>query len=83
MASDQKTMSLRLPAALHLATRRLAQRRGISLNALIQQSLEALLRDEEEKRFYDSFTLLGEDLEACDVAYAAAAQQEAVLRDRP
>ena len=83
MQSELRSLSVRLPSALHEASKELAEREGVSLNALIQDCLAARLRAEEERRFFDSFTELGQDLEECDVEHALAAQQEVVLRDKP
>jgi len=80
-AGDATTISIRLPEAMYRASRQLAKRRGISLNALVRDGLAALLKAEEEKRFFDSFSLLGQDVDECDVEYAATAQGEVMLRD--
>jgi hypothetical protein len=77
--SDTKPMIVRLPADLYQAGSELARRRKISMNALVQESLAALVRAEEEKRFRDSFTLLGEDATEADVDFAFAFQSEVVL----
>ena len=82
-ASGITTVSVRLPASLHRASREVAERRGISLNSLVRESLEAVVRAEEEKAFFDSFTLLGQDAAECDVEYALPAQREVMLRDVP
>ncbi len=80
-AGDATTISVRLPEDLYRASRQLAKRRGLSLNALVREGLATVLKSEEEKRFFDSFTLLGQDLEGCDVEYALPAQGEVMLRD--
>jgi len=80
MGSDTATVSLRLPVGLHKASRELAARRGMSLNALVLEGLAALIDAEEEKRFFDSFTLLGQD-EECNAGFALPAQREVVLGD--
>ena len=81
MASNQATMSIRLPAGLHQASRDLARRRGISLNSLVEESLVALIAADEEERFFQSFTLLGQDESECDVEFALPAQREVMARD--
>lgn len=80
-ANDVATISIRLPDDLYRASRELAEHRGISLNALVREGLSALIEAEEERRFHDSFALLGEDLEESDVEYALPAQREVMLRD--
>lgn len=80
-ASGISVISVRLPTGLHRASRALAERSGKSLNALVRDALAGLLQADEEKRFFDSFTLLGQDAEECDVEYALPAQREVMLRD--
>ena len=72
-----KSTSLRLPADLLSATQALAARRRQSMNAIVVESIERTLRDAEALTLYDSFTLLGRDVET-DVEFATAAQSEAV-----
>ncbi len=76
------SVSVRLPGPLYQASRDLARRRGISLNALLREGLAAALQADEEQRFYDSFTVLGGDAEGCEVEYALPAQQEVMLREQ-
>ncbi|MBI3947893.1 MAG: hypothetical protein HY321_18380 [Armatimonadetes bacterium] len=77
--SGTNTISIRLPADICHSSRELAKRRGISLSALVQESLKAAVDEEEDQRFYDSFTLLGQDMEMSDVEYALPAQREVML----
>ncbi len=77
--ADTKPMTVRLSADLYRAGSELARRRKISMNALVQESLAVLVRAEEEKRFRDSFTLLGEDAAEAGVDFAFAAQSHVVL----
>ena len=76
-----RAITLRLPPALHTAIAQAARRRHQSINALIQQNLEALVRAEEEQARYDAYTLLGQDAEECNVDYAIYAQAEVMLHD--
>lgn len=82
-AANAKSLTVRLRPTLYEAATSLAKRRRLSLNALIQESLEEILRIEEEREMYEAATLLGEDPDECDVEYAFAAQAEVALRDAP
>ena len=79
-SSAATTISVRLPEELHRKSREAAKRRNLSLNALVQESLAAVIQAEEERLFYESFTLLGQDAEMCAVEYALLAQREVMLR---
>ena len=65
MASQTATHSLtvRLSQDLYTEAAEAARRQSKSLNALIQQGLESILREEEAKYRYDSYTMLGDDPE--------------------
>lgn len=78
MATAQKTVTTRVSEELHTAALRLAHQRGESLNALIEKALARELREQEDREFYDSFTLIAQDKEASGVEFAAAAQFEVV-----
>ena len=76
-----KTMTVRLPIDLYEAGSKVAKRRHMSLNRLVQDSLRAVLKDEADKALYDGFTGIGMDAEMSDVSYAVEAQREVMLRD--
>lgn len=76
-----KALTLRLPPPLYESSHQIAQERHISLNALIQESLQATVRAEQQRRLYADFTALGEDTEGSTVEYAIAAQHEVVSSD--
>lgn len=76
-----RSLTVRIPPHVYELSRQIAHKRETSLNALIQQSLEALIRAEEEQASYDAYTLLGQDAEECDVEYAIHAQAEVMLRN--
>jgi len=78
-----KAMTVRLPMDLYEAGSRVAKRRRVSLNQLVQDSLRAVLKDEADKALYDDFTLATLDKDEVDVEYAFEAQREVVLRDEP
>ena len=73
-----KTLTVRFPLTLHEAAAVAAGRSQKSLNAWIQEVIERHLRDEQERRLFDSFSRLGENAEECDVEFAWEAQREAI-----
>ena len=77
-----KTLTVRLRGDLYETARALARRRQLSLNALVQQGLETIAREEEEAKLYEAFGLLGEDAAEADVEFALDAQREVVTRER-
>ena len=81
--SRAKAMTVRLPLDLYRASREMAKKHRVSLNQLLQESLRARLRAEEEQALYDAFTRVGTDVEDASVDYAFEAQREVVLRDEP
>jgi hypothetical protein len=81
MRIKAKAMTIRLPQALYKAGREMAKRRRMSLNRLVQESLQATIRTEEEQRLYDAFTLVGQDTAESSVEFAIAAQLEVLERD--
>lgn len=58
-----------------------ARHKRMSLNALMQESLAQAIRVAEEQARYEGYTLLGKDLDSCDLDFAAAAQAEVMLGD--
>ena len=80
-SSELRALTLRIPPNVYESSRLIANRRSVSLNALIQQSLEDMIRADEEQASYDAYTLLGQDAQECDVEYAIYAQAEVMLRD--
>jgi hypothetical protein len=78
---EKVAFTVRLPRKLYRASSAAAKRRKVSLNRLVQESLAAAIRAEDDTRLYEEFTLLGQDKELTDVEYAFEAEQEVVLRD--
>ena len=80
MASETqtRTFTVRFPDNLHQAVSASAAQQRKSLNALLQDLAETYLRQEEERRLFDSFTRLGERLEECNVEAAWEMQREAI-----
>lgn len=75
-----KTLTVRLPISIYRAGSEIARRRNMSFNALVQEGLSAILKEEEYARLYDAFGQLGEDVEESNIEFAAHAQWEVVRR---
>lgn len=58
-----------------------ARERGCNLNALVQQGVEAIVREEADREMYNAATLLGSDLAEADVEFFLPAMSEVVLRN--
>ena len=80
MATTTKALTVRLPAELYQQGGEIAKRRGLSLNALLQEGLRTVLKQDEDQRLYEAFGELGEDAKEADVEFAAEAQWEVVSR---
>jgi hypothetical protein len=78
MPTTTKTLTVRLPLDLYQASSEVAKRRHISLNALVQEGLNAVMQAEDYTRLYEAFGQLGDDAEESDVEFAAHAQWEVV-----
>jgi hypothetical protein len=81
MTTDTKSLTVRLRPGLYQAAARVASKRGHSLNALVQQGLEEIIRADEDREMYDAATQLAVDKVECDIEYALPAQREVVTRD--
>lgn len=81
MRTKAKAMTIRLPQALYRAGREMAKRRRVSLNQLVQESLQETIDEEKKQQLYHEFTLLGQDTAECDVEFAFEAQREVIMRD--
>ncbi len=79
-AQTSRTLTLRLRPDLYEAAVRLAKKRHISLNALVQESLARAIKAAEEQELYEACEYLGQFLDEIDVEYAHAAQAEVALR---
>lgn len=74
-----RSLTVRLEPGLYAAATELAKRRCVSLNALMQESLAAVVKEEEDRELYEAAELLGQHPAESDVEYAFAAQSQAVL----
>lgn len=77
--SSPKAITLRIKPEIHAAIINLALQKQMSVNSLIEQQLGALVRETDEKKRYDAYTLLGQDAEMCNVEYAIHAQSEVIF----
>jgi len=75
------TASVRIPEDVYRESEKIAKRRKISFNALVQQALQREIEAEQEQEMYEAATLLGIDAATCDVDYAIYAQSEVMLRN--
>ena len=73
-------MTVRMPIALYRVASNAARKRGVSLNALMVESLEARKREEELSELCRGFSKLGADRKSCEVKYATRAQREVLRR---
>lgn len=80
MSVRTKAFTVRLPEDLYRASAEVAKRRKVSLNSLVQEGLDVILKEERYSQLYEAFGQLGEDAEMTDVEFAAEAQWEVVQR---
>ena len=76
-----KTITLRLSPNDYSSATTLANRKKLSINKLFIEGMKTLARQEQEKRLFDDFTLIGDQVEAVDVEFGLPAQSEVV--DKP
>jgi hypothetical protein len=73
-----KTISLRLSPDDYASATILANRKKLSINKLFIYGMKTLDRQEQEKRLFDDFTLIGDQIEVVEVEFGLAAQSEVV-----
>lgn len=66
-----KSLTIRLPEDVYNESRRIAHNRQESMNKLVRQALEAVVREEKEKELFDAFGLIGDDPDT-DISFAEA-----------
>jgi len=76
----RRTLSLRLSSELYSEAQALAESQQVSLNSLLVQALQNLLRENREREIERGFAILADDPET-DVEYATHAQAEVMLAD--
>lgn len=79
--STVRQLTLRLPEPLYWTLKQLASKRNISMNRLMQQSIEALVQEDEAGKIQAAYESIGKDAEESDVEIFFSAQQEVVNRD--
>jgi hypothetical protein len=79
--SAMKIFTLRLPADLYSRCAKHARKKDVSLNAYVQESLDTVLKFEEDRALYEAFGRLGADREATSVEFAVAAQREVLAKN--
>ena len=73
------TMTVRVPSRLRTAIQRVADKRGLSVNALVRESLEHLIEAETRAQWAAGFDALGRDPELSNTELYFAAQAETLL----
>src|SRR5438552_16737111 len=81
MTKTPKSLTVRLAPTVYEESIKVARRRRLSLNALIQESLRRAIAEERALEMFDAATILGSDPEESDVEFALAAQAEVVFSD--
>jgi hypothetical protein len=71
-----RPITLRLPVSVYERIKQMATQRGISFNALVEESLVARIEAEERVRLFEAFTEVGGSGEETDVEFALVAQRE-------
>lgn len=79
--ANTRTVTLRLPKDLYDKTAQLALQQNKSLNALLQEGVQRLLKEHAERELSAGFDLLAEHPDECNVEYAMYAQAEVMLHD--
>jgi len=76
-SSDTICMTLRLPRSLHREVTTTARRQGISATAVITHSIEEEMRRHVERRLFEAFTLVGDDMAEAEVEWMVPLFREA------
>ncbi len=71
-----KTITLRLPPQDYAKATRLAKHNQLSINKLFIAAMNLLDRQDQQKRLFDDFTVIGDRAEDVDVEFGQAAQFE-------
>lgn len=72
-------LTVRLPEPVYRAARNMADRRGISMNRLVQEAIAEKAEKSVEERLMRAYDMLAEDLTEADVENSFAIQAEALL----
>lgn len=77
----EHALTVRLPDNVYLAARNMAERRGISINRLVQEAIAEKAEKSVEERLRQAYDMLAIDSEATEVENSFAIQAEALLGD--
>jgi hypothetical protein len=77
----QIAFTLRFDPMLYDRVKAVSECSGQSVTSFVQEAVARKLREEDAAALFDSFTLVGADLEETDVEFTCDAQREAVLKD--
>lgn len=80
-ASASRSLTVRLKPDLLAAAARLAKKREMSLNSLIQESIARQVKEQEDRELFEAFEAMGSFQEDSNVEYAIHAQAEVMLHD--
>ncbi len=72
-------LTVRLPDSVYRAARNMADRRGISMNRLVQEAIAEKAEKSVEERLSRAYDMLAEDSTEADVEKSFAIQAEALL----
>jgi len=72
-------LTVRLPDQVYQAARNMADRRGISINRLVQEAIAEKAEKSVEERLRRAYDVLGQDSAEADVESLFAIQAEALL----
>lgn len=72
-------LTVRLPDSVYRAARNMADRRGISMNRLVQEAIAEKAEKSIEERLSQAYDMLAEDSAEMDVEKSFAIQAEALL----
>ena len=77
----EHALTVRLPEPVYLAARNMAERRGISINRLVQEAIAEKAEKSVEERLRLAYDMLASDSEAAEIENSFAIQAEALLGD--
>jgi predicted DNA-binding protein len=78
-----KSRTIRFPREISERGTELAERRGISFNELVIESVEERLRKADDDELAAAFDLLGQHPEQCDAEFMLPAAVEVLENDAP
>ena len=79
-SEPNRQLTLRLPESLLRASRRIARKRGVSVNELLRTALRRMAAEDRADALRKGFDALGADAAEADVEPFLGAQREVVKR---